>query len=161
MKATLHFSLLCLPLLSSATYIRAIRVTPVLLPRQNGDSDLFTGGWGLRTTGTCPSGTQTCKAVGPVNCCPTDSECVEDNMIGDNYIACCPKGSDSCVGVIKALPVCADPSWVLWKGPERIGDEPFCCREGEIGYVTLEWRKSGACGSWDLAIDPTQSAITV
>lgn len=65
--------------------------------------------------------------------------------------------NEDCISYIEALPICADPSWVLW----RADDHPFCCKSGEIGFEAIDQYRSDACGPADLDIEKSKLGSTV
>ncbi|PMD29556.1 hypothetical protein L207DRAFT_538737 [Hyaloscypha variabilis F] len=80
----------------------------------------------VETTDVCPSDTQTCSQ-GLGTCCPEGTYCEDSGWF------CCPIDVD-CSAVVKAAPVCADPSWGLYEATGN-GDVLFCCLPGTSGLA--------------------------
>lgn len=93
------------------------------------------------------------------------SDCYSDYIRLNDYMVCCPSGGTSCVSTQYSLPVCADPSWVLWQpydtAKQKPYGTPFCCLKGQKGYLTTGDRTNPACGVPEVAVPSGLSATSV
>ncbi|KAE9364840.1 hypothetical protein N431DRAFT_354596 [Stipitochalara longipes BDJ] len=106
----------------------------------------------VETTDVCPSDTQTCSQ-GLGTCCPQGTYCE------DSGYYCCPIDLD-CSGVVKAAPVCADPSWGLYKAAGN-GDVLFCCLPGTSGVAGSGCEADGAFQSASLVTATSASLFFI
>ncbi|KAH0562898.1 hypothetical protein GP486_002511 [Trichoglossum hirsutum] len=117
-------------------------VEPGLSPRA-----AFYGGFALSAT-TCPAGTTSCGDSTQHSCCSNDQNCFTYA-----YEAfCCPDKSN-CRSQVEALPVCADPSWTLFKSSL----DYFCCQSGQVGVTASG---AGVCAGSDVSVPQSKLAST-
>jgi hypothetical protein len=64
-----------------------------------------------------------------------------------------------CLPTVKSVPVCADPSWVLYIGKLSA---KFCCAANEQGiYLAARVGGAGLCVASDMSVAPPQTAFKV
>jgi len=94
------------------------------------------GGWGLMTSGNCPSGTTQMSDVNLYICCPNGM--TQEDGTGSGARVCCVDGG-SCLTALQATPFCADSTWVLWNATSQDpGHTYFCCQQNQIGTQDLD-----------------------
>lgn len=77
------------------------------------------GGWGLMTSGNCPSGTTQMSDINLYICCPNGM--TQEDGTGPGARVCCVDGG-SCLTALQATPFCADSTWVSGMLPHRTQD---------------------------------------
>jgi hypothetical protein len=66
--------------------------------------------------------------------------------------------ASNCSPTIKSLPVCADPTWILYKGKANY----FCCQADQVGILPAQNAgRVGLCVASDVSVAMTQSATKV
>ncbi|OXV10594.1 hypothetical protein Egran_01645, partial [Elaphomyces granulatus] len=118
----------------------------IIAPRELSPRAQFYGGYAL-SSDSCPSGTDKCGRSLVNGCCPSGKSCL--TFAFEAY--CCPDSND-CRHQLDALPICADPSWVLYAESDL---NRWCCLPGQIGV------SSGVCASTDLSVPATMLASTL
>jgi len=119
----------------------------IIAPRELSPRAQFYGGYAL-SSDSCPSGTDKCGGSNINGCCPSGKSCL--TYAFEAY--CCPDSND-CRHQIDALPICADPSWVLYAESDIINR--WCCLPGQIGVSSM------VCASTDLNVPATMLASTL
>jgi hypothetical protein len=66
--------------------------------------------------------------------------------------------ASNCSPTVKSFPVCADPTWTLYKGKANY----FCCLANEVGILPARNAgRVGLCVASDMSLAMTQSATKV